>query len=144
MNIGKMVNLDDVVMWSERVNQALQAQPEILGDTLTTDGATPTVIHSIPIRPNTVYLLEWAIVARQTAGSGTVGDGAAYKGLVAAHLVGGAAALIGSAASLLAVENDTNWDAAVSVTGNQLQWTVTGAASKTITWRIDVTHRTTR
>jgi len=143
MNVGKLKSADEVMVWSERVSTGLMHMPEAVSAVLTTTDATPTVILTLPIRPTTVYLLEWVALARQSAGSGTIGDGAAYQGLVAAHLVVATATVIGSAASLLAVEDDTNWDAAVSFTGNQIEWTVTGAASKTIKWRIDVTHRTT-
>jgi len=131
----------DLPGWYEEVVGVVNALPVTVQARATTTDNTPTVIVSLPILSDKVYHFSYTIAARQVAGSGTIGDGACYVGQLAAHLVSGVATIIGSAASLLGVEDDSNWNATVAGSGNQLQWTVTGANSKTISWRIDVEAR---
>lgn len=133
----------DLPKWQESVTEQLNRQPVILRDRLDTDDNSGTVITSLPISPNTVYDFEWQVMARQKAGSGgTVGNGAVYVGRIAFHLVGGTATVIGSGASVLAVEDDASWNCTVTGSGNQAQWTVTGATNQVIAWRSEVHVRT--
>lgn len=141
MNIATPRHDADLPIWREAVTASLNGLHDTTSARTTTIDATPVVIMSVPILSGTVALFEWTILARQSAGSGTVGDGAVYVGVVAAHLVGGTATIIGSGATLLTVEDDSSWAASVAGSGNQLQWTITGASGKTIGWRIDVRSR---
>ena len=141
MSISQPHSEADLPIWRESVTNLVNDLPDHVKGRKTTINGTPLVIKTLPIPAGAVYVFDWTAVARQTEGSGTIGDGAAYAGLVAFHLVGGTATVIGSAASLLAVEDNGAWGVAVTGTGNQAEWTVTGEASKTIGWRIDMDVR---
>lgn len=131
----------DLPKWYEAMTQRWNDLPEHLQARLTTIDNTPTTLLSVPIPAGAVYLFDWEVLARQAAGSGTVGDGLVYRGHVAIHLVGSTATLIGSAVTQLSVKDDASWAVAVAGSGNQCVWTVTGNTAKTIGWRVDVNTR---
>ena len=141
MNIGKPMTAEDVLPWAERVGDAMQFMSESSSARLVTTDVTATTILSIPIVSGYTYLFKWEGLARQTEGSGTVGDGGVYGGLVGFHLVAGTATIIGAAISLIDEEDNAGWDFAVAGSGNQAVWTVTGENSKTIGWRLNVELR---
>ena len=141
MSVGIPRKDEDLPSWREDVTELVNTLPDTVNGRVTTTNGTGTVILSLPLIANCTYLYTWTVVARQSAGSGTVGDGAAYQGATAWHLVGSTATEIGTSIQPLIVEDDTNWGVAVAGSGNRVEWTVTGAASKTIGWRIDVAAR---
>lgn len=125
----------------ESVVEALNDLPDTLTGRIVTSNNSASTILSIPLLASTVYHLQWVVLARQTAGSGTVGDGAVYVGDVAAALVSGTATIIGSATPAFIREDESGWNAAVAGSGNRLVWSVTGDTGKTISWRIDARIR---
>ena len=141
MNVGKPKTAEDVLPWAEGVGDGLQYMPDSSSARLVTTDDTPTAILSIPIVSGYTYLFHWEGLARQTEGSGTIGDGGVYAGMVGFHLVGGTATIIGVAVSLIDEEDNAGWDFAVAGSGNQAVWTVTGENSKTIGWRLNVELR---
>lgn len=142
MIIGIPRNDGEQSAWREAMTEAVNVLPDHVNGRVTTTDATSTHALSLPIAAGIIYFIDWAVSARQTAGSaGTVGDGLVYHGESAWHLVGSTATEIGTGATQLAVKDDAAWSVSLLPTGNTVYWTVTGVVDQTIGWRVDVNIR---
>lgn len=103
------------------------------GSAQTTD-ATETTLWSKTLDDNKAYLLEVRIAARQTDNT----NRAAYIRRALIYRAGGGATIQGSVSDELTIESDSNWNATIDVSGNDVRVRVTGAAGTTIDWQCDV------
>lgn len=101
----------------------------------TTD-ATVTTLLTLTLEDGSAYQIVADVVARRTGGaSGTAGDGASYRIIGTYRRVSaGSATLIGSVTSVHSAENQAGWDAALSVSGNDVLLRVTGATGNNLSW----------
>ena len=142
MTIGIPRNEAEQPAWRESMTEAINALPDHVNGRKTTTDDTSTHALSLPILPNIIYFMDWAVSARQTAGSaGTVGNGLVYHGESAWSLQSGTATEIGTGATQLAVKDDSAWSVSLLPSGNTVYWTVTGDTDQTIGWRVDVNIR---
>jgi hypothetical protein len=99
---------------------------------LQTTDATSTKIVGITLADPETLVVDVFITARRTdAGA----DHAAYQRKVVVYRNGGGAVLMVPVDSPLTREVDTTWGVSLSVSGNDLEIYVTGAAGKTVEWR---------
>jgi len=142
MIVGIPRNDAEQSAWRETITGEINALPEYVNERVTTTDNVSTHALSLPIRDGFVYYFDWAVSARQTAGSaGTVGNGLVYHGESAWRLDGATATEIGTGSSQLAVKDDAAWSVSLLPTGNTVYWTVTGDTDQTIGWRVDVNIR---
>jgi len=99
-------------------------------ETQTTD-ATVTTIHTITLEDEHTYQVEADIIGVKSDGT----DRASYKIACTVYRTGaGVATLQGATTSIHAQESNADWDAAFTVSGNDLRVSVTGVAVTTIDW----------
>jgi hypothetical protein len=98
----------------------------------TTDGAS-TLAASITLADPETVMVDVLVTARRTD-AGT--DHAAYQRKAAAYRNGAGAVLIGAVDASLTRETDASWDVTITVSGNDLQVNVQGAAGQTIEWHV--------
>ena len=103
---------------------------------VTTTDATPTTIYTYLAGTSTPAMLEARVVAKETSGSGAATvDSAAYirRGLFK-RIGTGSATQIGSTQDGFTAEDQAGWDVTFATSGNNVLVQVTGAASHTIKW----------
>lgn len=104
----------------------------------TTTDATVTTIATIPIPDDTSVIIEAKVVAFRTNGA----DQAAYKkAALVFRRSAGNATLQGAVQDVMGdLESDAAWDATIDVDGgNNARIRITGAGSKTLSWRCEHT-----
>lgn len=116
--------------------QNLGADNEINGrieNTVQTTGATTPTISTIAIPDDTAVLITVDVVAFRTNGA----DQVAYKKAALVYRrSAGSATLEGTVQDVITdIESDANFDATISVSGNNAIVTVTGVAVKTMEWK---------
>lgn len=110
----------------------LDADSQIETAKLTTTSATPAVLWSKDIPLNYVGRLRIVITGRKSDGSAR----ASYERVATVYRAKAVPAALGGAvqAPTLDYESNAAWDVGVALSTNQLQVSVTGAASTTIYW----------
>lgn len=98
---------------------------------ITTTDATVTTLYSFIPRDNSALRFWAEVEAFNGVSSATYGRLAGFKSL------GGAVVQIGVTASLLVVEEDSAYDCVIDIVGNLIRVRVTGAAGRTINWKIN-------
>lgn len=98
-----------------------------------TSTAAPTIADLIAIPDDSTVLFNMEVVAFRTNGS----DQAAYRKTVLVHRrSAGSAQIQGTVQDVVPdIESDAAWNMALTVAGNNLVVTVTGAVGKTINWK---------
>jgi len=113
---------------------AQESTPVIVTNRITTTDATPTTIQTLSTTNDSTYTIEGVVVARRTGGSaGTNGDGGKWKFEAAYKNVGGTVTLIGSVRGT-ADKSQASWDVSASISGSNINVSVTGSANNNISW----------
>ena len=106
---------------------------------VTTTQDTVTIIHTIALDNNSVYLIHAYVAARRGAGTGgTVGDSAGYTIIGTFKRSGGGTATQVGATIKTAQEDQAAWDADFAVLGDDVLINVTGAVNNSVTWHTTV------
>ena len=108
-------------------------------NTVNTTNATVTTISTVPTVTDTVMILEVKVMGRRTGGAaGSAGDSATYIRTVRVKNIGGTVSLA-SLQSDFTSEDQSSFNATISVSGTNAIVQVTGAANNNMTWKSVVT-----
>lgn len=98
---------------------------------VSTTDATQTTAMSLTLEDENTYHVEALVTAVQSTGA----NRASYRLAGTVYRTGGGSATLqGTVTAVHSQESDANWDATLTVSGNDLRVSVTGVASTTIRW----------
>ncbi len=103
---------------------------------VTTTDAAPTVAWNETLNDNTAYKIEAEVVAKR---GNIVADRAIYERVALVYRASaGAATIQGATVAPVTVESNAAWDCDITVSVNDAQVTVTGAAGVSIYWQVKI------
>jgi hypothetical protein len=117
---------------SGELPQDLQLRHTVVGQT--TD-ATATNILTLTLPDESAYFMGAKVVGRQ---SDTSNRACYNREALVYRNAGGGATIQGSVSDVTTIESDANWNATITVSGNNASVTVTGIAATTINWKAEV------
>ncbi len=131
--------LGNEVFRLESVSTGDDPNYRVFQNRVATTDATVTVIHTIALNDNSVYLIHAYVAARRTGGTGgTAGDSAGYTIIgTFKRSAAGVATQIGSTIKT-SQEDQAGWDADFGVSGNNALINITGAVNNNVTWHTTV------
>jgi hypothetical protein len=102
---------------------------------VTTTDATPTALATVGLADGHVYTVQATVTTRCTGGTGAnAGKGATYKFIGTFKRDASPVTQIGATTVIHAAEEVSGWDAAFTVSGNNVLVNVTGGAADNMTW----------
>jgi hypothetical protein len=114
---------------------AYAIEPELIQSTITTHDGNPTVIQTIAVPNNSVFVMDTKVTAVRTSGTaGSAGDSAAYFRVARFKNIGGIVTRYKPQTSYTSDEDQPSWDCQIQVNGTNINVVVTGANGNNVLW----------
>ena len=126
-----MTNSDSSALMSSLIDP--NEIPLLTTKTGTTTDATPTAIYSFATTNDTAYAINATFIGKQTL---TPFDTAMFKVSAAFNNIAGTLTLVGGANDVVYIPATTTWNAAIVVSGADIVYQITGAASTSVGWKV--------